>query len=282
MNLKVKSILKAAAQPAAFFILLLSLSLQAKPKASDTNLEAVKKRVINLLIQKQKKQALSTLDNYISDESNKALTKEAREFRLQIGKKFLNKEAQEAYEMSINLTLENPKQAKKNNDECLALDPEQLDCLIQQMRLNYRDKKQKLSESEDAEKINRYFDVSDFNWIKVSILKQAPDFKNLSFYRKESGKLSEEKLLLAILEVDRAVAAKNFSRAKEVLALIEAQHSDWPELIYFKNKIDFESSENKALTAPDLLTPYLNKCKSLNKSIVRKYRYDFELCQRGT
>lgn len=281
MNLKIKSILKATAKTAAFFIFIFALSLQARTKTNDNNLEAVKKRVINLLIQKQKKQALSNLNNYISTETNKSLLKEAREFRIQIAKKFLTKEAQEAYEMSINLTLDNPKEAKKNNDECLALDPDQLDCLIQQLRLAYRDKKKKPPEAEELEKSSRYFDSTDCNWIKISVEKKAPDFKSLSFCHKENGKLKEDKLVISILEVDRAMAAKNFSRAQEVLAQITVEHSDWPDLIYFKNKIEFESSENKALSPPDLLGQYQNKCKILSKSVVRKYRYDFELCQRG-
>ena len=281
MNLEVKLILKAAAKTAAFFIFILSLLAVNRPKTADTNLDGVKKRVINLLIQKQKKQALSTINNYLTTETNKTALKEAREFRMQIAKKFLTKEAQEFYEMSINLSLDNPKEAKKNNDECLALDPDQLDCLIQQLRLSFRSKKKKATEPEDLEKLSRYFDAAEFNWIKVSVEKNSPDFKNLNFYRQETVSLTEEKLVLAILETDRAMAAKNFSRAKEVLSVISVEHSDWPDLIHFKNRIDFESSENKSLSPPDLQNQYVNKCKSLSKSIVRKYRYDFELCQRG-
>ena len=74
---------------------------------------------------------------------------------------------------------------------------------------------------------------------------------------------------------------KNFSKAKELLNLIEIFYADWPETIYFKNKIDLESSEMKEPTTVEFMNQYQNKCKNLSKTIVRKYRYDFELCLRG-
>lgn len=282
MNLKIKAIQKAAALTAAFCFLLLPVHASAKGRPLlESGLEIVKKKVINLLIQKQKKQALGTLNDYILSENNKAAVKEAREFRMQIAKKFLTKEAQEAYETSLNLTLENPIEAKKSNEDCLARDPEQLDCLIQRMRLMYREKKKKLIEKDEIKKIDKYFETTDFNWVKASVEKNSSEFKNLNFFKKDSGKPNEEKLILSFLEVDRAILVKNFSKAKEVLALIEKNSPDWPDLIYFKTKIDLESSENKLLTSGEVATQYLNKCKSLSKSVTRKYRYDFDLCLRG-
>ena len=281
MNLKIKIIQKAAALTAAFCFLLLSYPLSAKEKLSDNGLEAAKKRAVNLLIQKQKKQALSSLTDFITSEGSRSIAKEAREFRIQIAKKFLTKEAQEAYETSLNLTLENPAEAKKNNEDCLARDPEQLDCRIQRARLLYREKKKKPIDPEEIEKINKYFDPSDFNWIKISLEKNAAEIKNLNFFKKDFEKRNEGKLILAMLELDRTVAAKNFSKTKEVLSIVEKDYPDWPDLIYFKDRIDMESADNKSLSPSERSNQYLSKCKSLSKSIIRKYRYDFDLCLRG-
>ena len=46
---------------------------------------------------------------------------------------------------------------------------------------------------------------------------------------------------MATLELDRSFAAKNFSRAKDVIQFFEKNFSDWPDIIYYKQKIEFES-----------------------------------------
>ncbi len=282
MNLNIKLFQKAAAHAAAFCFLMAASTTLAKQKSADPELETVKKKVINLLIQRQKKQALSVLGDYISQEANKGSAKEAKEFRKTIAKKFLTKEAQEAYEMSLNLTLENPKEAKKNNEECLSRDPENLECLIQRIRLLHREKLKKLIEPEEMDKINHYFDPLEINWILSSTQKNSIEFKNLSIFKKDFAHLSEDKLVFAILELDRLLATKNVNKAKEMLTMIEDAYSDWPDLIYFKNKIDTDATENKALNSSEALTQYINRCKSLPKTVVRKYRYDFDLCVRGS
>src|SRR3989344_807897 len=282
MNLKFKTFKKTAAM-AAVFCLIGSIAYAAKIKGApaESPLEIVKRKAINLLMQSQKRQAIGILTDYISTETHRGLLKDAREYRLKIAKKFLTKEAQEAYEMSLNLTIENPKQAAKLSTECLSLDPENLDCLIQRLRLLYRNQKAPLKPS-DLEGLNKYFESPEMNWVKISSEKGLPDFKSQTFFKKESGKLSEDRLVLYILEIDRSLVAKNFSKAKEMLAALEKDHSDWPELSYIKNRIDFESAEKEVHGSSEFLNQYQTKCKNLNKSIARKYRYDFDLCLRGS
>lgn len=250
--------------------------------AVETNLDSVKKKVLNLLIQKQKKQALANIDDYMAVEKNKTNLKEAKDFKTNIAKKFLTKEAQESYELSINQTLDSSKEAKKSNEECLSLEPENLDCQIQKLRLAYRENPKRPNERAEAEKVYKYFSDSDVNWVKLSLEKSAAEFKNANFYKKEAGPLTEEKLVKAILEVDRAYAAKNFSKAKEILQMIEKEYADWPDLVFFKQVINVESAENNKVTATEASNLYQTKCKNLSKTISRKYRYDFDLCMRGT
>lgn len=284
MNLSTKLIQKAAEKTAAFsFLIALTFSFNsyAKVKPNIDELEAVKKKVTNLLMQKQKKQALASLDDFMQNETNRAAIKEAKSFRVQIAKMFLSKEAQESYEMSLNLTIDNPKESRKNNEDCLTREPENLDCLIQRARLIYREKKKSPLSADELEKTASYFETNEINWIKASAEKTQPEFRNYNFFKKDNSKWTEEKFVLAALEVDRSLLVKNFSKAREIIALLEKEYPDWPDLIYFKEKLDVESSENKALESTEINALYQNKCKSLSKSVIRKYRYDFELCLRG-
>lgn len=287
MIFNAQKIKKAAAKTAAFYFIgatffsFVGISALAKAGAGDLTLEATKKKVLNYLIQKQKKQALQAIDDLLAVEKNKSATKEIREFKINIAKKFLTKEAQEFYEVSINQTLDNSKDAKKNNDDCLNLEPENLDCQIQKIRLLYRESPGKLNSKTELEPVNKFFADSDFNWIKISTEKDALEFKNQTFYKKEYGPLTENKLVKATLEIDRAFKAKNFSRAKEMLQLIEKDFKDWPDIVFFKQNINRESAEDNRVSATEATNLYQMKCKNLSKTISRKYRYDFDLCLRS-
>lgn len=280
MKLNSNKFAKTAASAAVFYFATFHFSSTAF--AVENNLDAVKKKVLNLLIQKQKKQALAYVDDYITVEKNKANLKEAKDFKISIAKKFLTKEAQESYELSINQTLDSAKEAKKSNEDCLSQEPENLDCQIQKLRLAYRENPKRPNERAEAEKVNKYFSDNDINWVKLSLEKSAPEFKNANFYKKEVGPLTEEKLVKSILEVDRAFMAKNFSKAKEILQMIEKEYPDWPDLVFFKQVINVESAENNKVSATEVSNLYQTKCKNLSKTISRKYRYDFDLCMRGT
>lgn len=281
MNFKINTFQKAAALTAAFcFLCPMIISAGTARANAEGSLEIVKKKAVNLLMQSQKKQAIAVLSEYISTASSKSLIKEAQDYRLKIAKNFLTKETQEFYETSLNLTIENPKASKKNNEECLNKDPENLECLIQKARLLCRERKSPLK-PEELEVFAKYFESGEINWVKLSCEKNLENFKTYSFLKKDFNKMNENKLILAILEVERALAVKNFSKAKEVLSLIESESADWPDLLFFKNKINAESTENKSVTASDSLNQYKNKCKNLSKSVARKYKYDFDLCLRG-
>lgn len=290
MILYKKIIQKAAVQTAAFFSILLPLMGHTKTKTASSELQAVEKKAINLLIQKQKKQALAALTDFIQNENNKNLISEARDFRQNLAKKFPTKEIQESYETSLILTIDNPKEAKKNNEDCLFSDPENLDCLIQRIRLLYRENRKRLIENSELEKTTKYFESNDSNWVKLATeqnIVQNPANKNLidmkaSYFSKGDLSIaSDEKLIFTIFEMNRALALKNLSKAREILDRIEKKFADWPDIIYFKTRLGLEASEQSAATNTDLLSQYLNKCKNLSKSTTRKYRYDFDLCLRG-
>jgi hypothetical protein len=118
-------------------------------------------------------------------------------------------------------------------------------------------------------------------WLGIWVAKGDIDFKNRLIIKTLPEKNSEETFPLILLELDRAFAAKNYSRAKDVISYIEKHYTDWPDIFYYTYKINFESSEEKTKANPEQLALYSNKCKSMTKSVARKFRYDFELCLRG-
>ncbi len=275
-----KNILKQkTANLIAVFFIFTAINLEAKPASE--NLEVLKKKVNSQLLNKQKNKALLSIQEFIKSETNKSIVAESSELMVLISQTFMAKETQDAYEASVNSTLTNISEAKRQADECLALDPQNTNCLIQKLKLVWREKNKNeieknwilLDELTKGSKIN--------SWLDLAIHKEDFDFKNKSIIKKLNEKPSEDFFILVVLELERAFLAKNFSRARECVEYLDKNFPDYPEIIYFKQKIDTESTEDKPSNINDINLMYSTKCKNLTKSLARKFRYDFDLCARG-
>lgn len=273
---------KAAFLIAAFFISILS-SL-AFSKEGIESFDELKKVASQLLLKKQKSEAIQLIVKFSKNENNKHFLQESDDFLVKVSQTFLSKESQDAYESSINATLENIKESQRLIDICLSLEPENIDCLVQKIRLSYREK-------------NRYFTekylkilgdfaggTNTFNWIDAVIQKDTSGsgFKDKFFLKRFSDKADEESFILTVLEIERSFLAKNFSRARSGIEFLEKTYPDYPDNIFFKQKLDLDSAEEKPVPNADLGVLYTTKCKGLTKTMARKFRFDFDLCQRGS
>ena len=276
-----KKFRKAAVLNAAFFIFTNAIVLKADARVGVENLASIRTKATALLLQKQKKQALQLIAEYIKAETNKNSVNEANEFLLTTSQTFINKDSQEAYETSLNITIENPKESVKQVETCLQIDPLNADCIFQRIRLAARNKNTGALENYLGQLKSTVPNTKLDLWTQPSFKKNEADFKNKTFLKKLNEKATEDSFVMATLELDRSFAAKNFSRAKDVIQFFEKNFSDWPDIIYYKQKIEFESAEEKTERPTEVSQLYEAKCKSLSKSLLRKYRYDIELCVRG-
>lgn len=273
---------KAAILCAAFLFTFLG-PRQGHSQALD--FEKVRAKATELLLQKKKEQSLQLILSFIEAEYSPSKKDEAVEFLVKTAQKFIFREAQEAYENSINLTLENANEAGKSNDRCLTIEPQQLECLIQRMRLLMREKNKRAAQ-EAILKIKELVPYSKFEvWTKYVGQKNDTEFRNKPVIKTIPDKLTEENMGLLLLELDRSFLAKNYSRAKDLINYFEKHYPAWPDLLFYKHKINLESSEDKQKNNSDAsaeqMTLYNNRCKSLSKTTARKFRYDIDLCNRA-
>lgn len=274
MNCSFSYILKAAIINAAF------LFSVAEAKTPPTSIENIRTRVSLLLATDKKEEALQILSNYLKADRNKAYRNDASELIFSIGQVFLNKETQEHYENSLSETLLNDKSALKAADRCLKLDKVNVDCLIQKARSQHRLKNTK-AYIETLNELKVILAYSNYEKIFEQYVAQIqPENKSKQVVTVLPAEANEKTILLLGLELERAFLVKNYSRAKEVATYTEKHFPDWPDLAYFKNKLNLESSENQLQVDDDLIIIYINKCKSISKSNARKFRYDFDLCNR--
>lgn len=272
---------KVALQNAAFFILTTTTATSAHSRIQDISLDMINTKATALLLQKQKLQALQLVSDYIKSMNSAHSTSEANDFLETVSKTFMSKESQEAYESSLNSTIDNKNEAVRQAEICLQLDPQNSECLVQKSRLAFRSKNATILKTSINTLHEAIPNTKTEQWVKLVLNKTNPDFKNQSFIKKLPDRPSEDVFPLITLELDRSFAAKNFSRAKEIIQYIEKYYVDWPEIIFYKQKIETESAEEALPPRADQVSPYSVKCKSLSKSVARKYRYDFELCLRG-
>ncbi len=282
-NIFIKEYIKKAAYLIAAFLLFQSSS-SVQAKQGIDSFEDLKRVSSELLLKKQKSEALAAINKFLKNENNQKYSAEANEFLIRVSQTFLSKEAQDAYEGSVNATLENSKEAQRLADSCLALEPNNSDCLIQKIRLSHREKNRYFLEKYMKELMDIAKTTAAYHWVEESIQKNIPGsgFKDKSFMKNFSGKLNEETFILTVLEIERSFAAKNFSRARSGIEFLEKAYPDYPENVYFKQKLDADSSEEKPAATNDGGVIYSTKCKSLSKTMSRKFRYDFDLCMRGT
>ncbi len=244
-------------------------------------LESIKPKATALILQKQKKQALQLVSDYIKTENNRGLVFEATDFLETISKTFLSKESQEAYESSVNATIDNNKEAIRQVELCLKLEPANSECLVQRIRLASRNKNVGTLEANLTVLHETLPGSKTQQWVNFAIKKTDVDFKNKIILKKLPERPNEVIFALATLELDRSFAAKNFSRAKDIIQYLDKNFSDWPDIVFYKQKIEAESAEEKIQPSVDSVSLYSAKCKNLSKSSTRKYRYDFDLCIRG-
>jgi len=277
MNFSYLKIKKAAAFSAAFLFVFSTGSQAQSVAVGFTN---IKDKAVALLLQNKKDQALLLILNYTKTHPNTAHKNEAQELLISLAQKFVHRDAQEAYENSLNLTLENPKEAQKSNEVCLSADPQQLECLIQKMRLQLRARSTAAAQDTLAEVKALVPNTRFDNWLSWVVMRNSPDFKKMQILKTLPQKGGEDQLLPVILELDRAFLAKNYSRAKDILQYLEKNFPDWPDSLFYRYRIDHESAENGTRVGDERILLYNNKCKSLNKTVARKYRFDFDLCLR--
>jgi len=271
---------KAAVLIAAFFML--HRPSLALAKETIESFDELKKTSSQLLLKKQKAEALAVINKFLKNENNHKSFNEANEFLVKASQTFLSKEAQDAYEGSVNATLDNVKESQRLIDVCLGLEPDNIDCIVQKIRLSFREKNRYFTEKYLKILMDIAKTTTTYYWVDQIIEKENPGsgFKDKSFVKVFSNKANEENFILTVLEIERSFAAKNFSRAKSGIEFLEKNYPDYPENIYFKQKLDVDSSEEKTATTDGGIL-YSTKCKSLSKTMSRKFRYDFELCMRG-
>jgi hypothetical protein len=260
---------------------------QTKPekKTPPEVFNKIRKQVIDMVLMNQRPQAVAFIDNEVKqvDGDTKIKLFNLKQNTLS---EFLSLASQDAYETAAAISLNEKKKSLKYIQECLQLEPDNLQC--QWLELKYF---KKYSDSQFTEKATKYLETIDqasaMSLVKISLQNslKAMDgnalvpppvaVKNLSF---------EDVALTHILNFQYFAKNKDYEKAKSSVQALNAIALDYPDLIFMKYQLgflapDFKEDNEAVLDRQNEV--YRKKCADLSPAIVRKYVFDLELCGRS-
>lgn len=271
------------------FSFLGSLAMAQKPKTvkfnATTSFNKVKERIVELLAKNQRITAMTLIENELLRD-DKDYKNKLNSLKFNMLNDFLSLSTQEIYETSAGVVLSDKKKALSGLQQCLTLEPENLQC--RWLELKYY----------------RRYNVSIFDDKALAYIETAQSFKQIQLLKnsllvalgrssevtlssssKEIKNLNSEDIVLEnIINYSIALDAKNYPKAKEILNYMNIHYVDYPDLIFMSYQLSTLWPEGVGYSESSLekqYEVYRKKCADLPISVARKYFFDISLCVRS-
>ncbi len=269
-------ILMATCTRVASFLVLIPLVLTAAPvKKSRENFSEIIQKAQNLVLQKNRPQALEVLSAGLKNEKpNSAAFKELKKNLNEMSRMFISEKAQQAYEFSLSLKRADPPQAFVKINDALRAEPENFTFLLEAARQNLMkgDCKAALDLGQTVQKINFWDD--ELNLVLAQTKICLNDLVGYATMR-EAAQVANSVSWLS-LEIERDLKEKNLMKAKEALSQLRKIDKKYPEQHYWAWKIDTEQKVNNLASAQD----YKTECQNMTVAFYRRFALDPRLCTR--
>lgn len=286
--------LEKAALKAAFFIFV-CLSTLSPPtraavpakatfskqllKSQDQKIIEAKKKITSLLLLKQRSQALEIIQDQLRTNLSLEHQKKISQLKLIVMTSFLTSESQDYFELASSQYLNQTKVALKNVQKCLSIDPDQFMCQWAEIKTHSKFSSRYLAFFEKM-KIHA-LDVPELKPLILSLDKSQKDFINLQFEANSKTELYNAQILLAILEFDRSILAKNYLLARESLDKLQQIAPDYVDIILMRAQLHRHTYGDESLASLNkIVTIYKKKCEAVAPDIARKYFFDIDFCKR--
>lgn len=264
--------------------LLLCCSLESAQAAYSANhFNKVKQRILGLLEKNQRVEARTVIENELLrndlDYKNKI-----NALKYNMLHDFLTLAAQDSFETAAPLILIDKKKSLNSLEQCLALEPENLQCLWLELkylrRYNFG-----LFNNKAATYIDTVQDLKPSQLLKYSLLMTLGRAAEIPAKMKAlTPTMTESDVLENIIQFELAISAGNYLRAKEIVNYLSRQYSDYPDVIFMSYQLSILWQEGVGLSESSLerqYEVYKKKCADLPASVARKYFFDISLCVRS-
>lgn len=248
-------------------------------KQAIQKLEVAKKKITSLLLLKQRAQALEIIQEIETSENSTELAFEISKLKLVVLTSFLTLETQDYFELASSQYLNQIKISQKNTQKCLAVDPEQFQCLWADIKSTSKSSSHYQFLTEKIKNMSE--GVPELRPLTISLDKTLPVFKSFRIDENFKSDLFDANILATILEFDRSLLAKNYLLAKESLEKLRLIAPDYIDITIMQAQLYRQTFGNElTVNLKDIINIYKKKCEAVPAEISRKYFYDIDFCRR--
>jgi hypothetical protein len=262
----------------------LALAQSSKPVKfnATANFNKVKQQIVDLLAKNQRITAMTLIENELLRD-DKEYKNKLNSLKFNMLNDFLSLSTQEIYETSAGLILNDKKKALAGLQQCLALEPQNLQCRWLELKY-YRRYNTGIFNDKALLYMETAQSFKQLQLLKNSLLVALGRVSEITMTSNSKNLNSEDSVLENITSYNIALEAKNYSKAKEIINHISAHNADYPDLIFMSYQLSSLWPEGVGFSESSLekqFEVYRKKCADLPISIARKYFFDISLCVRS-
>ncbi len=265
-----------------------SLALAQSSKSvkfnATTSFNKVKAQIVELLAKNQRISAMTLIENELLRD-DKEYKNKLNSLKFNMLNDFLSLSTQETYEISAGLILSDKKKTLSGIQQCLAQEPENLQCRWLELKY-YRRYNGGIFDDKALAYIETAQSFKQLHLLKNSLLVTLNRTGEVALVsNKDNKNLTTEDIALEnIINYNIFLESKNYSKAKEIINYMNIHYSDYPDLIFMSYQLSTLWPEGVGFSESSLdkqYEVYRKKCSDLPISIARKYFFDISLCVRS-
>ncbi len=255
------------------------VSLAASKKEDTAQSKEIVEIAQNLILQKDRDQAIRLLTKALQSEKSKTMQAEIRTILKDIGSLFLYDKAQQEYESSINFKKTDPTKWLASVEKAQKIEPDNTLIMMEQVRswLN----KKNLEKAKEAWDESRARNPYDKNVIVTSafLALVSGDSKEI---HNAKAKLKDLQLpnfsqIANYVDFLEKVANGNRDKAFAGLPAVKKEDPQNPQILYWENRLAPKSLADGTLVA-NSKSDDESVCSAFSETYYRRYQYDLFFC----
>lgn len=253
-----------------------TVALAQKTPTPQESARDIIEKAQNLILQRDRAQALTILTGALRREKGKPIEAELRATLESIASVFLSDRTQQTYEASISIRKIDLNQSLQRLQEALVMEPDNLTLLTEQARQLIAKGDCKGAESALTSWNKKFASLPLLVLTQAQIeFCQSPALGSWKTAVLQAKQDSERELYWYIVGAERAAAAGDRNKALELANIISKKGPEYPDKSYWQWKFELRTH-----VRAQLAEKYLMTCKNISAATYRQYMMDPMLCRR--
>lgn len=231
----------------------------------------------NLILQRDRQQALTILSGALRREKGKPIEAEIYQALEQVSTVFLSDRAQQIYEGSISLRRVDLGQSQQRLQEALVMEPDNLNLVLEQARLFLAKSDCKAADGVVQAWVRKFSLIPSIKLLlaQIEVCQGVMGLYGVKASLQMAKEDSEKEVYWMIVAAEKAQLQKDKAKAIEISNQLNKAAPDYPDRQYWTWKY-----ESRASIKNQLAEKYLMGCKNISAATYRQYMMDPQVCRR--